>query len=341
MKIILHVGPPKTGSTTIQAFMRKNKDTLLDKGVLALADREMPRKLSFFFKKGTSLTQWAKRKQLDQPKHMQALRQDTERYLRSQIRKHKPDMLLLSSEGLSRTPADDMANMRDYLRSIASDTRVLVFLRRPDFRVLSTYKNMVRNKGFTGNVSSLIGEKYDDSKAIGNLSDCFGADRIIPVICKDSHPDRVNADGHIEALLKILFKEADVTPGDFTLPERKNIAWDYRAVYFMREFNRVADKHPEFEKHRLPVARLLQEHFSGGEKLRIRKADAEAIVAHYQAGWEDIRQRYFPDQDTLFHMDFSMYKEDTSSQTFGAEEAVFVSLVLIESFLKDRKHKPA
>ena len=60
----------------------------------------------------------------------------------------------------------------------------------------------------------------------------------------------------------------------------------------MREFNRLAEKHPEFENQRLPIAQLLQEHFSGGEKLRIRKSVAEGIIANYQAGWEDIRQQY-------------------------------------------------
>ncbi len=35
-----------------------------------------------------------------------------------------------------------------------------------------------------------------------------------------------------------------------------------------------------------------------------------------------------------------MYGEGTNTQTFGTEEAVHVSLVLIESLMKDRKHKP-
>lgn len=318
--------------------MRKNKAALLNKGILALADHEMPRKLSFFFRKSAGLGQWARSKRLDQPERMAALRKETDGYIHSQTRKYEPDTLVLSSEGLSRLSPAEMSSMREYLQSIATEIRILVFLRRPDFKILSAYKNRVRHKkGFTGDIDSLISEKYDDCKAIGNLGECFGPDSITPVICKDSHPDRAGADGHIEALLKVLFGDTDIKPDNYIHPEHRNIAWDYRAVYFMRELNRVAEKHPEFEGYRLPMARLLQEHFSGGEKLRIRKSVAEAIVAHYQPGIEAIRQQYFPQQETLFHTDFSMYSEDTSAQTFGAEEAVHVSLVLLESFLKDRK----
>lgn len=336
MKCILHVGPPKTGSTTIQSFLRQNKEILLAKGILALAHNEIQRKLPFFFKTHANLTPWAKRKQLDHPEKMEALKKDTHNYINSQIKKHKPDILILSSEGLPTLPTADMMNMRDYLRGFAAEIEILIFLRRSDFRILSSYKNMVRNKGITADIDTEYSARYDDGNTIRNLGECFGSDKIIPVICKDSHPRKAEADGHIEALLKVLFKNADVTQDDFIIPNRKNIAWDFKAVYYMREFNKIAKGKPEFEQYRRPLARLLQEHFSGGEKLRIKKSVAETIVENHKAGWEDIRQQYFPDQDTLFHMDFSMYDEDTSSQKFGTEEAVLVSLVLIESFLEDR-----
>ena len=336
MKCILHVGPPKTGSTTIQTFLRQNKKILLNRGILALADNQIPRKLPFCFKKNPRLTPWAKRMRLDQPGEMEKLKKDTHGYLHNQIKKYKPEVLVLSSEGLAR----QSTTLRDYLHEYATDIRIVYFLRRPDFRALSSYKNNIRNTGFTGDIGTEYRKKLDDGKKIRALGDCFGRDKITPVICKDSHPDRAAADGHIEALLKILFPQTNATPDDFILPERRNIAWDYRAVYYMREFNKIAVSKPEFEQYRLPMARLLQEHFSGGEKLRISKSVAEGIIANYQTGWEDIRQQYFPQQDTLFHTDFSMYSDDTNSQTFATEEAVHVSLVLIESFLKDRKYKP-
>ena len=340
MKCILHVGPPKTGSTTIQSFLRHNREFLLTKGILALAHYQIPRKLPFFFKTGASLTPWAKRQQLDQPDKLEALKKDTRKYIDSQIKRHKPKTLVLSSEGLSRLGTADMINMRDYLLGYASEIEILIFLRRPDFRILSSYKNKLRNKGFTEEIDIDYRERFDDLDTLGKLGDCFGPDNITPVICKDSHPDGAAADGHIEALLKVLFRDADVTPDNFIIPERKNIAWDYKAVYYMREFNKIAERNPEFEQYRLPLARLLQDHFSGGDKLKISRSVAEAIVANYQAGWENVRQQYFPRQQALFHTDFSMYSEDTSSQTFGAEEAVYVSLVLIENFLKDSKYKP-
>jgi len=336
MKCILHVGPPKTGSTTIQTFLRQNKKILLDRGILALTDNQIPRKLPFIFKKNPRLTPWAKRMRLDQPSEMEKLKKEALGYIHNQIKKHKPETLILSSEGLARPST----TLRDYLQEYATDITIVYFLRRPDFRALSSYKNNIRNTGFTGDIGTEYKGKLDDAKKIRALGNCFGHDRITPVICKDSHPDKAAADGHIEALLKILFGSANVTPDEFVLPGHRNIAWDYRAVYYMREFNKIAESKPEFEQYRLAMARLLQEHFSGGEKPRIRKSVAEGIIANYQAGWEDIRQQYFAHQDTLFHMDFSMYSEDTSAQTFTPEDAVNVSLVLIESFLKDRKYKP-
>lgn len=334
MKCILHVGPPKTGSTTIQTFLRQNKKILLDRGILALADNQIPRKLPFFFyDKHPRLTPWAQKVNLDQPGEMKKLRKETHSYIHTQIKKYKPDTLVLSSEGLTRPSK----TMRGYLLEFASGIEIIYFLRRPDFRVLSRYKNRVRNKHCTEDISAEYTKNDDDGRTIEKLINCYGPGNLTPIICKDSHPCKTDADGHIEALLKILFREENVTPDDFIIPERRNIAWDYKAVYYMREFNKITERNPKFEKYRLPMARLLQEHFSGGEKLKIRKSVAEAIIANYQAGWENIRQRYFPQQDTLFHMDFSMYSEDTSSQVFGTEEAVQVSLVLLESFLKDRK----
>ena len=340
MKCILHVGPPKTGSTTIQTFLRQNKEILLARGILALADNQIPRKLPYFFKTEANLTPWAKRQQLDQPDKLEALKKETSKYIDSQIKKHKPETLVLSSEGLSKVTNTDMENMRDFLRGFASEIEILIFLRRPDLRIVSAYKNKVRNKGFTENIITEYIKRYDDRATLSQLGDCFGSEAITPIVCKDSHPDKDQADGHIEALLKILFRDADVTTDKFIIPGRKNIAWDYKAVFYMREFNKIAERNPEFEQYRLPLARLLQDHFSGGEKLTIRKSVAEAIVANYQAGWEDIRQQYFPERQALYHTDFSMYTEDVSSQTFDVEDAVYVSLVMIESFLKDRKYKP-
>ena len=80
----------------------------------------------------------------------------------------------------------------------------------------------------------------------------------------------------------------------------------------------------------------MTDHFSGGEKIKIRKSVAKDITARYQKGWEFIRQHYFPKQKTLFHMDFSMYDGERPSQHFGTEEAILVSLTLMEDILQKR-----
>jgi len=320
--------------------LRQNREKLLGRGILALTENQLQRKLPYFFKKDARLTPWARRMHLDQPEQMRALRKETDSYIQDQIRKHKPDSLVLSSEGLAVMVASNREDMRDYFSAFASELEIVFFLRRPDFRILSGYKNKIRNKGFTEEISAEYTKKYDDGKTLRQIGDCFGTRAIRPIVCMDSHVNKAEADGHIEALLKVLFKGNDITTDDFNIPERRNIAWDYRAVHYMREFNKIARDRPDFEYYRQPLARLLQDHFSGGEKLKISKSLAESIVANYQEGTEAIRQQYFPEQPTLFHTDFSMYSEDTSSQAFGAEDAVLVSLLMFEDLLKDKKYQP-
>jgi hypothetical protein len=336
MKCILHIGPTKTGSTTIQAFLRKNKETLLRQGVLALADRDMQRRLPYLFKRDANMTPWAAKKQLDEPQNLQRLQHDTCRYIENQVRKHTPETLVLSSEGLTRLNAADMAAMHAYLSTLAAELEIVLFLRRPDFRILSAYKNRVRHKSLRNSITAGYLSYFDDYRTIDAYSRYFGARAIIPVISSDSHPCKHEAAGHIESILKIILGQGKVSLDPYVIPENRNIAWDYRAVEYMRQFNNLVGSSPQFEKHRTRLARLLQDHFSGGEKPTLTRSIAEKIVANYESSCEAIRKQYFPDQDTLFHSDFSMYTDD-KTQVFGAAEAVFVSMVLMDNLLEKQQ----
>ena len=229
-----------------------------------------------------------------------------------------------------------MAAMHAYLSTLAAELEIVIFLRRPDFRILSAYKNRVRHKSLRNNITTGYLSFFDDYKTIDAYSQYFGARAIGPVISSDSHPCKHEAVGHIESILKIILDQRDVSLDPYVIPENRNIAWDYRAVEYMRQFNNLVKTSPQFEKHRNQLARLLQDHFSGGEKPTLTRSIAEKIVANYESSCEAIRKQYFPAQGTLFHSDFSMYTDD-KTQAFGAAEAVFVSMVLMDNLLEKKR----
>jgi len=344
MKCIIHLGPPKTGSTFIQAFLRLNKTALLEHGVLALAGSRMSSNLPYLFKSDASLVKKAERRgQTADPGRLARIRKEVHDLIQSGINEHKPDTLVLSSETLTIFKEKELKNLHRYVREFATEMEIVFFLRRPDFRATSGYKNFIRNRGMTGELGTEYKKIFDDGLTIKRLTRIFGRENITPVISKDSHPDKAAAKNHIDAMLDIIFRGVDTSEFNFTSPERRNTAWDYKAMYFMRTVNKIIADNPEYEKYRKPVGDLLQEHFNGGEKIRIQPAVAREIVAHYTGGWEFIRRQYFPDQKTLFHTDYSMYDSRQDPQEFGTEEAILVSLVLMEDILKkqDRKQRPA
>lgn len=338
MKCIIHLGPPKTGSTSIQAFIRLNKETLREHGILALASNGMPEKLPYLFKNDKALLKRFRRQRLPgDKKKIDRYRREADRHIRNNITKHDPDILFLSSEMFALLMDSELVRMKNYITALTPDIELVFYLRRPDFRVTSGYKNKVKNRGETNPVESSYKNIFDDGKTIKRLGKVFGRENITPVICEDSHPDRANADSHIDALLKILFRDKDMSDCDFVLPERRNTAWDYKAIYFMRAFNRMVTEHPDYEKYRAPLGGLLDQHFSGGEKMQISTSLAKAITGKYKRKWEYIRKHYFPNQDSLFQMDFSMYEQSRQPQGFEAEDAVMVALMLLEDDLNEQQ----
>ncbi len=137
-RLILHLGMGKTGSTTIQAFLRKNRDRLRREGFLAFCPADIQPD--------------PHRNLMDTPRFLQAVDEVTRRLLDAGA-----DSLIWSLEGFAtRQFADDPARMQAILsRLAAADVRVVVYLRRQDTFAPSAYLQWnVVHKGYQGPVQS-------------------------------------------------------------------------------------------------------------------------------------------------------------------------------------------
>lgn len=143
-RVLLHIGFPKTGTTSIQSFCFFNRDTLLKHGIaypdLSLADPGEPSTASHKALMAALLTE---------PPERLAVRQadaiaDTDAMF-AEFGRNGPPTLMLSHETLSQRNDLDFARLRAWLAP--HDVKILAFVRTFDEWLESLYVQNLRGDG--------------------------------------------------------------------------------------------------------------------------------------------------------------------------------------------------
>lgn len=144
--VILHIGSGKTGTTTIQHFLRRNRRRLADLadvlvptapgrrrhvklGLSLLSDEAMVDKVAYHRHGAASPT---------------AFREQFHRELEQEIRDAGRSRVLLSDEALYGAPPYSLELLRGHLDRIGGRRRVVVYLRRQDDHLASRYQQVVK-----------------------------------------------------------------------------------------------------------------------------------------------------------------------------------------------------
>jgi hypothetical protein len=150
--LVLHIGTGKTGTSSVQFFLRENRDRLLELGHLYPKSPGGARhgKLSLFVKSDEELLRapnWYRQKQSDPAQFRKVFR----RRLFSEIESAGVSRVLLSDEVLYGCSDPTLQRLRGFTDRIARSLRLVVYLRRQDDQMVSRYQQMVK----TGEVRRL------------------------------------------------------------------------------------------------------------------------------------------------------------------------------------------
>ena len=159
-ELILHIGTPKTGTTSLQKFLFDNRDTLLKNGVDFVQFTPQKEKLfaSTYLRNGRFLSEYCKKIASHNPSRKQ-LDYFEENYQRLSKSLNGKQKILLSDENFyyySCLPFKGISNPGHYWRELfrivdelgAKNITLIVYLRRQDEYVVSQWKELIKN-GYT------------------------------------------------------------------------------------------------------------------------------------------------------------------------------------------------
>ena len=328
MRCILHVGPAKTGTSSIQSFLRTNRETMRARGILVPPTR-IARADEFYiailqkYRPNRILAAWGIFSQDDldqaQPKII--------RQLETWLSEDRSDIAVVSHEGLGGLSTNELARLRHIVERSCEEVTVVTALRRQDLLLNSVYKNAVRNSGKTDKGMQKLGPNHADK--LDALSSVFGRNNVHPFLCPDSAPQPGD--------LISDFLEASGLPLDgWVLPERKiaNETWDARSIEILRQVNAVL---PPLEKGRLRQERIFIENavvaaFPEREyAFHIGYERAKEIISAHEESNRRVAQQWFG-RDQLFSQDMSKY--ESPLKDIEAEDFIKVIVCLAQANCK-------
>lgn len=315
MRGIIHIGPPKTGSSSIQAFLKLNETRLREAGVHLPPTRTRVHQefrlicLERLRKERKSAARWGIRSESDLHRLQPGLQAQTEAWL-AEADAAGHDAFLISCEGFAGLAESEIERLRALMAPHCRDGFTIVaFLRRQDLQLNSMWKNKARRGG--AEELSAKDKGIDYEALLNRWSAVFGEAALRPAIFPDS--DRQGGD-----LIQAFIRSADLPLADLATletPGRRNAAWDRRAIAIMAAVNGHL---PPLRDGAVPPERVLIESvlasaFPEPVSFRMPERQARWICARRAEGNAAVAQRWFG-RETLFHDDFSMYEDEGQAE---------------------------
>ena len=143
--VVLHIGSDKTGTTSIQQLLRRNRKALADRGILYPRSPGKVRHsaLGLFARPDDVLVKsrdWLRGEIAEPPVFRRRLR----RRLAREVADSGANRVVLSDEALYRMSTDAIARLGGLVTAVGGRVRVLVYLRRQDDHLVSRYQQAVK-----------------------------------------------------------------------------------------------------------------------------------------------------------------------------------------------------
>ena len=331
--LILHIGTPKTGSTTIQYLLSHNRPALRAQGIYYPATPHATNHmlLAVMFTTGTATYE-----QFDDPiwngKDPDAQLAAYRESFRQEIIGLPPEInrVIVSSEQFPQLVRDvkDIARLHELMAGLFDDIKIIVYLRRQDEHIASTYsqglrRGIIRRPSF--NRWNQESHFYDYARMLDNWASVFGENAIVPRIFERG-PDKsfdVVDDFLTQAGVSALPAAEGAAP--------RNQSMNMSGQRILREIGFMLTGDEARKIAQTPLWKRLTRTVTAslpGTGWRPTQDEAKKFMEQFEGSNEAVRKRYFPDRKSLFSTDFSQLPVEEAAPDRKADKQAAYTVIL-------------
>jgi hypothetical protein len=281
MQIILHIGQPKTASTTIQLYFDRNRSQLAAQGVLYPTSLGMKKSFiaPFLNRKGRRANLLGSEEEI-----VSRLRDEFSGSFEKAV---------LSDETIFHCSQDNKHRIKELLGQHATRWRILCYVRRPDEHIVSSYQQAIRNSsGFNGSFDDFYYKQLNDSYYRYNYqmerwAEVFGRDA---VEVRVFHRNTLQG-GPLEDFMRWVGLDPATLPADTVKAANESIdRVGIEVVRFLNDCeaqNRDLVKGLDLERIRHRLRALISD-----DRLRLDTEKAQRLQDRFRKDHEELAARY-------------------------------------------------
>jgi hypothetical protein len=240
MTIYMHIGTECTGTTSLQQFFFTNRDLLQSRGIYypAIDDVNHISLAIYAAEHLSNVEDLIKYKPDYQNLPREIFRKEIENRLKNEISKASVNChtIVLSNEHCCARlfKPEAITRLKGLLDQISGDIKIVLYLRRQDEFLYSSYSTYVKSGGtvpFYEKCNKLLPARYNYHEITRKWSNIFGKENMI---IRTFEKARLQKGSIIDDFLDAIDAEAS---GDYTIPENQNFSLDGNTLEFLRLLN--------------------------------------------------------------------------------------------------------
>lgn len=343
MKAFLHIGTEKTGTTTIQNFLAKNRKYLLENGYLypSSPGKTNHIKLAIFAMKSSEIRYIHKIFGLTTSEQVTKFKSQFKKKFKKELSIANFQTAILSSEHCSSQLIfkEDIERLKTFLDDFFEETKLIIYLRRQDKYLASLYSTGIicgQTKGFSLPSKQTLARRYDYYHILKKWESVFGKDKII---VKVFERDRMLEGNLLTDFIKALDIKLD---NQYVLIPNLNQSLDIYSLEYIRIINLCfklfVNNQTNYNKYREKIVKSLLPYlqkYSNGNKLLMSETMAKNFMSNFFESNKQVAKDFLGRSDgKLFNEDFTYLRTKENFKFITFKDLLKITMFLLKEKFK-------